>query len=156
MLVEASQWALAQTLVQHDAPINLTNRDGKTVMELAVERTSSEPDFQALLDDIQHRSKKETEREEHRAAERERENHRHRQRQRTLAAQHADNQQTRRGLGRMEDFGWGYFPSLAALQFQSAIPPPVSQTREQEKECRQVELILNTIGIMVVVYFILC
>eukprot|EP00970_Alexandrium_tamarense_P016750 scaffold7349_cov284-Alexandrium_tamarense.AAC.5 len=68
---------------------------------------------------------------------------RHRETQRTLAANalydiNADGTTgtTQRGLGRLED-GIGYFPSLAALQFQSAVPgpsPSVAAYENQERE----------------------
>jgi hypothetical protein len=88
-------------------------------------------------------------------------NVRHRERQRTLAANARSNSNTdnngtnQRGLGRLED-GVGYFPSMAALQFQSSIPgpsPSVAQYEKKEKE--RLDRILKTVGAIVLVYFLL-
>lgn len=86
-------------------------------------------------------------------------NRRHRERQRTLAANtrssNTDNSGNQRGLGRLED-GIGYFPSLAALQFQSSIPgpsPSVAQYEKKEKE--RLNRILKIVGGIVLIYFLL-
>jgi hypothetical protein len=86
-------------------------------------------------------------------------NNRHRERQRTLAANarsSSNNTRQQHGLGRMED-GVGYFPSLAALQFQSSIPGPSPSVAEYENsEKERLNVILRRIGFIVLVYFLLC
>lgn len=84
-------------------------------------------------------------------------NKRHRERQRTLAAnaRSNDNDDNIRGLGRLED-GVGYFPSLAALQFQSSIPGPSPSLAEFEnREKERLNRILKGIGYLVLAYFLI-
>ena len=80
----------------------------------------------------------------------------HRERQRTLAANARTNTGTenQRGLGRLED-GVGYFPSLAALQFQSSIPGPSPSLAEYENEEKErLNRILKCMCIIIFVYFL--
>ena len=83
-------------------------------------------------------------------------NKRHRERQRTLA----DNARSNLGnnehpLGRLED-GVGYFPSLAVLQFQSAIPAPSPSMAEFEKrEKERLNNILKWLGVIAFLYLLL-
>ncbi len=82
---------------------------------------------------------------------------RHRERQRTLAAnaRYTENDDNIRGLGRLED-GVGYFPSLAALQFQSSIPGPSPSLAEFEnREKERLNRILRWIGYLVLAYFLI-
>ena len=82
---------------------------------------------------------------------------RHRERQRTLAANARSdaNNDNQRGLGRLED-GIGYFPSLAALQFQSSIPgPSPSVAVDENKEKERLNRILRWISCIVFVYFLI-
>ena len=59
------------------------------------------------------------------------------------------------GLGRLE-VGVGYFPSLAALQFQSSTPEPTQSVAEYEnKENERLDRILKCIGMIVLIYFLL-
>lgn len=86
---------------------------------------------------------------------------RHRETQRTLAANarydiNADGitGTTQRGLGRLED-GIGYFPSLAALQFQSAVPGPSPSVAAYENQDRErLDRILKCLGLIVLLYFL--
>lgn len=84
---------------------------------------------------------------------------RHRERQRTLAANarsSANNAVQQHGLGRLED-GVGYFPCLAALQFQSSVPGPSPSVAEYENaEKERLNVILRWITFIVVAYFLLC
>ena len=80
----------------------------------------------------------------------------HRERQRTLAANARTNagNENQRGLGRLED-GVGYFPSLAALQFQSSIPGPSPSLAEFENEEKErLNRILKCLCIIIFVYFL--
>ena len=83
---------------------------------------------------------------------------RHRERQRTLAVNARNNRNNtnqQHGLGRLEA-GIGYFPSLAALQFQSSIPEPTQSVAEYEnKEKERLDRILKFIGMIVLIYFLL-
>ena len=84
---------------------------------------------------------------------------RHREVQRTLAANsrsdfNPNNGTNQRGVGTLED-GIGYFPSLAALQFQSSIPgpsPSIAQYEKREKE--RLDRILKIVGVIVLLYFL--
>lgn len=91
-------------------------------------------------------------------------NEEERERQRSLAADARSNAQNntfaagmngegQRGLGQLEE-GVGYFPSLAALQFQSSIPgPSPSIAAFERKERERLENILKCLGFFVAVYF---
>ena len=85
---------------------------------------------------------------------------RHRERQRTLAANarsnsNSDNGTNLRGLGSLED-GIGYFPSLAALQFQASIPGPSPSVAHYEKrEKERLDRILKIVGGIVLLYWLL-
>jgi len=60
------------------------------------------------------------------------------------------------GLGRMEQ-GYGYFPTLATLQFQSSVPPPSRSVAEEEINAREtLDRVLAYIGAVVFIFFILC
>jgi hypothetical protein len=65
------------------------------------------------------------------------------------------NGENQNGIGELQP-GWGYFPSLAALQFQSSIPPPSRSIAEYEmKEMQRINRILRFVGTIVFLYFIL-
>jgi hypothetical protein len=65
-----------------------------------------------------------------------------------------DGGSTQGGLGRLED-GCGYFPSLAALQFQASIPGPSPSLAEYEnKEKGRMNRILKSIGFIVLAFFL--
>jgi len=56
----------------------------------------------------------------------------------------------------MQEHGWGYFPSLAALQFQGAIPPPSASVALFEQEAKKhVNMVLKTIAFFVALLFLL-
>ena len=61
-----------------------------------------------------------------------------------------------RGLGQLHDHGWGFFPSLAALQFHGSIPEPPPSLMEMEyKQQSYLETIWKSIGLAILIYFIL-
>ena len=93
-----------------------------------------------------------------------------RQRQRSMESQANDQQEQRRqesngennttftngrwtgggGLGRMDEYGWGFFPCLAALQFQGSVPDPSASFRDVElKEKRRLRWIMRFVGVCV-------
>ena len=86
--------------------------------------------------------------------------YRHRERQRTLAANARSNANdvdgvNHPGLGRMGE-GVGYFPSLAALQFQSSVPGPSPSVAEYEDgERERLDRILWGMGIFALAYFLI-
>jgi len=56
----------------------------------------------------------------------------------------------------MQEHGWGYFPSLAALQFQGAIPPPSASVALFEQEAKKhINMVLKTIAFFVALLFLL-
>ena len=71
---------------------------------------------------------------------------------------HAANQGTivgMRGLGTMDE-GWGFFPSLFALQFQNSVPPPSASVADlEEKEKRRLQASLYLVALLVFFYFII-
>ena len=86
--------------------------------------------------------------------------YRRREEQRSLALEQrrarlnggADNSSS---LGQLEP-GWGYFPSLAALQFQGSIPPPSRSVAEFElRERQRLTRILFIIATIVFTYFLI-
>ena len=87
---------------------------------------------------------------------------RHRERQRTLAANARSDANDvdgggnhPGGLGRMGE-GVGYFPSLAALQFQSSVPGPSPSVAEYENgERERLDRILWGMGIFALAYFLI-
>jgi len=117
-----------------------------------------------LIDELTRRNKLELENMAAQADARLQANAQHRDRQRALAADararvvsglDAANGMVQRGLGTLDE-GWGYFPSLAALQFQQSIPPPSASFADVEnKERRRLEFIVKTIGCLVFVCFLL-
>jgi hypothetical protein len=96
-------------------------------------------------------------------------NAQHRQRQQVLAAGARSYNATmtqrdarfnmeliQRGLGQLYDHGWGFFPSLAALQFHGSIPePPASFVEVEKRMQRRLEKIVKTITIIILIVFIL-
>jgi hypothetical protein len=83
---------------------------------------------------------------------------RYRERQRALAASARSDAGNdggdHPGLGRMGE-GVGYFPSLAALQFQSSIPGPSPSVAEYEnRERERLDRILWGMGLFALAYFL--
>ena len=121
---------------------------------------ASSSEWTDFIQELKRREALEKAREEARDVARNQANVEHRDRQRTLASTYARtnaaiNGNQQRGLGRLED-GVGYFPSLAALQFQSSIPSPSPSVVEYENaEKERLNRILGSISILVLIYFLL-
>ena len=185
MLIRSGNIRLAMQLVDYDASVTLTNNAGLNCIAMAEEefakrrcsipfddrglnnnntrqRVSRWGDASSLewtdfIQELKRRETLEKARAEARQVARSQANDDHRERQRTLANTHyaAATNGNYRGLGRLED-GVGYFPSLAALQFQSSIPlpsPSVAEYENSEKE--RLNRILGSISILVLIYFLL-
>ncbi|KAL7467423.1 hypothetical protein ACHAXS_007661 [Conticribra weissflogii] len=124
--------------------------------------SSQTVEWNDFIEELKRRESLEKARAEARERARNRANEEHRERQRTLAASSlssangSDNNGTnQRGLGRLED-GVGYFPSLAALQFQSAIPgPSPSVAHYENKEKERLDRILKGLAVIVVAYLLM-
>ena len=60
------------------------------------------------------------------------------------------------GLGRMEE-GYGFFPTLATLQFQEAVPPPSRSITDDEQKIKEVlNKTLMMIGGIVFIVLLFC
>ncbi|KAL7442332.1 hypothetical protein ACHAXH_006663, partial [Discostella pseudostelligera] len=170
LLIQSGNLRLATNLLHHDASVLLTNDAGldciataqKVFLELQQKQQwnpSQSAEWNDFIQELRRREGVEKARREARDRARSQANDEHRERQRTLAANarsSSNNTRQQHGLGRMED-GVGYFPSLAALQFQSSIPGPSPSVAEYENsEKERLNVILRRIGFIVLVYFLLC
>eukprot|EP01082_Thalassiosira_pseudonana_P000313 g98.t1 g98 contig1:234712-236149(-) len=168
LLIQSGAIELANHLLNHEASVTLTNDAGFDCIASAEhhlqQRSKSNHEHQRwrdFIEDLKQRETLEKARTEARERARTQANEEHRETQRTLAANalydiNADGTTgtTQRGLGRLED-GIGYFPSLAALQFQSAVPgpsPSVAAYENQERE--RLDRILKCLGLIVLLYFL--
>uniref|UniRef100_A0A7S2UQV2 U-box domain-containing protein n=1 Tax=Attheya septentrionalis TaxID=420275 RepID=A0A7S2UQV2_9STRA len=167
-VIQAGELHLAQDLLNHEygASVLVTNQNGKTPLYAAeacfstCTTVETKLQWSAFLEDLRKSEQTERDTEERRTQERQRVNQEHRDTQRDLAASARDAADSARagvprGLGELED-GWGYFPSLTALQFQGSIPPPPASVAEQEKqERRRIDFVLRSLTTIVVVFFLL-
>jgi len=124
--------------------------------------------YRKLIQDMESRLLKEKEEEKTMIEIRSEANSQHRQRQQVLAANarsyntavtqrdaRMNNELIQRGLGQLQDHGWGFFPSLTALQFHGSIPePPPSLMEMEHKQLARLERIWKSIGILILIYFI--
>eukprot|EP00956_Cyclotella_meneghiniana_P005809 scaffold7557_cov68-Cyclotella_meneghiniana.AAC.6 len=171
-LIQSGNINLAIHLVNHDANVTLTNDAGIDCIASAEEmlqniqqrRTNNEcqatvDEWRVFIEELKRKEALEKARIEARDRARNQANDEHRELQRTLAANsrsnfNQNNGTNQRGLGTLED-GIGYFPSLAALQFQSSIPgpsPSVAQYEKREKE--RLDRILKIVGGIILLYFL--
>ncbi|KAL7439479.1 hypothetical protein ACHAXM_007093 [Skeletonema potamos] len=172
LLIISREIHLANHLLSHDANVTIVNDAGSDCIATA-EQALSEQQKDALINnnnnptleewndfiqELKRRESLEKARSEARDRARTHANEQHRERQRTLAANArsdgGDGGSTQGGLGRLED-GCGYFPSLAALQFQSSIPAPSPSLAEYEKrEKERMNRILKSVGFIVLAFFL--
>ena len=171
-LIQAGRVDLANVLLRHHVSVLPVDEDGQSAVDVAQkirDRATidkSKSDWTALIKELRRRATVEKEQEEARTRARERSNEEHRERQRELAE--AERERNRYGtstnaggtirgsLGTLEE-GWGYFPSLAALQFQGSIPPPSPSIANWERrEKRRLDLVLKSVAAVVVLYLFLC
>jgi len=179
MLILSEQIDLANFFISYDAPIyEMANDKGKNSVQLTqqiiseLETNPIDPtniqcwkDLEQALSELESTQK---EKEEAKSNARVTANAQNRERQQVLATNARAEQndvdeevglngiQVRHQLGSLEE-GWGYFPSLAALQFQGAVPPPSESFAECEnKEKKRLQLILGCISLPVLLFLILC
>lgn len=169
-LVLAGRVDLANVLLRHHVSVLPVDEDGKSAIDVTQKMRDrntgdkSTSEWTSLIKELRRRAAVEKEQEEARTRARERSNEEHRERQRELAE--AERERSRYGnnaggtirgsLGTLEE-GWGYFPSLAALQFQGSIPPPSPSIANWERrEKRRLDLVLKSVAAVVVLYLFLC
>mmetsp|Transcript_45561 Transcript_45561/g.53348 ORF Transcript_45561/g.53348 Transcript_45561/m.53348 type:complete len:344 (-) Transcript_45561:300-1331(-) len=175
LIIRSGHLPLARAVLPFSSVHKISDENGLSVIEAAekiltrinsVGRTEWKQFSEELKSKGLHDEKKSKEREEARTQA----NQDHRQRQRSLAADARDRRDisnlilggtgsgngTIRGLGNLEE-GWGYFPSLAALQFQSSVPLPPRSVAEDERKVREkLDRIIRGISFVVLIYFIFC
>lgn len=170
LLIQSREIHLANHLLNHDANVTIVNDAGMDCIATAEQALSEQQkntlmnnptleEWNDFIQELKRRESLEKARSEARDRARTQANEQHRERQRTLAANArsdgADGGSTNGGLGRLED-GCGYFPSLAALQFQASIPGPSSSLAEYEnKEKERMNRILKSIGLIILALFLL-
>jgi len=170
LLIQSRQFLnLCRIFLDHDASVLVPNEQGKTCLEAAEEIISSmgrnnstqKHKWVQLIEEIKRKAELEKEKLEQLRERRTSENRRNRdvQAQRSRLATAArnnnnnNNQNTIRSeLGVLED-GWGYFPSLVALQFQSSIPQPPSSISVYEQNEKLRHKRIMTILFSILVFF---
>jgi hypothetical protein len=171
---------LCQTFVNHHVPVtSIVNQNGESCIDVLKALLSSSSFMQRndsryqcwndLLTQLEHTAC--IEQEEIMKSEQQREafNQRQRQRQETLANEnrrmvHDTNHRIlsssltsmiQNGLGSLEE-GYGFFPSLIALQFQGNIPPPPAAfARIEHEEKSRLYIILKSTVVLVFMLWIL-
>lgn len=172
-LIRAGRADLARLLLMHNVSALAVDEGGESAADAAEKMVASATNESAISEwsdlarELRRKAKVEKEKEDARARARERSNEEHRERQRELAADERERTRAgagnaggvilvRGGLGSLEE-GWGYFPSLAALQFQDSIPPPSPSVADWERrEKRRLDLVLRSMAAVVVLYLFLC
>lgn len=175
MLIQSREIHFANHLLNHDANVTIVNDAGLDCIAtaeqalseqqkdaMAINSNNNNPTLEEWNDFIQELKRRESlekARTEARDRARTQANEQHRERQRTLAASAqfdgGGGGSSQGGLGHLED-GCGYFPSLAALQFQSSIPGPSPSLAEYEnKEKERMNRILKSVGLIVLAFFLL-
>lgn len=172
--------SLCQVFVHHHVPvISIVNHNGETCIDVLktilsslsfMQRNESRAPWNDLLAQLE--KKASMEREEIIKLEQQRQvlNQRQRQRQETLAQESRTMANANRhilssssplssmmqnGLGSLEE-GYGYFPSLVALQFQNHIPsPPATFVQIEHDEKSRLYTILKSTTILVFMIWIL-
>eukprot|EP00565_Helicotheca_tamesis_P006872 CAMPEP_0185728308 /NCGR_PEP_ID=MMETSP1171-20130828/3696_1 /TAXON_ID=374046 /ORGANISM="Helicotheca tamensis, Strain CCMP826" /LENGTH=376 /DNA_ID=CAMNT_0028396999 /DNA_START=102 /DNA_END=1232 /DNA_ORIENTATION=+ len=178
LFVLAGNLELSRILLYHDAPVTTVNKDGWTIVQAAESYVETQgrstlglsrrAEWNDFIEELRQKEEVEAQKEEARTQARNRANEEHREQQRNLAEEerrsriegrnrlNGTNLRGARGaLGDLED-GWGYFPSLAVLQFQGAVPdPPVGMAGYERRAKRRLDVILNSVGLLVLFYFLL-
>lgn len=170
LLIQSRQFLnLCRIFLDHDASVLVPNEQGKTCLEAAEEvislmgrnNSTQKHEWGQLIEEIKRKAELEKEKLEQLRDRRTSENRRNRdvQAQRSRLATAArnnnnnNNQNTIRSeLGVLED-GWGYFPSLVALQFQSSIPQPPSSISVYEQNEKLRHKRIMTILFSILVFF---
>ncbi|KAL9189553.1 hypothetical protein ACHAXT_009228 [Thalassiosira profunda] len=177
LLIQSGNIHLATHLLNHDASVTLTNDAGMDCIATAEHTFAHQQErlrqtvpsernkhnagtiaeWNDFIRELKRREAAEKARSEARDRARSQANEEHRERQRTLAAnaRSASRDGGQSGLGRVED-GVGYFPSLAALQFQGSIPAPSPSVAEYEnREKERLNRIMKCVAFVGLVYFLL-
>lgn len=168
-LIRSGRADLVKIFLGHDPPVLAVGNDGTSAADAAEQmKLRSEEkgigEWSDLVSHIKMLGRQETEREEARLRSRENSNRVYRQRQRELTEQERertrpfpdDRGASARGLGSLQE-GWGYFPSLAALQFQGSIPaPPPSVADWEGRERKRLDFVLRTVASALVLYLLFC
>ena len=171
-LICAGRADLANLLLRHNVSVLPVDEEGQSAADVAqkmrdrVTSDKSISEWVNLTKELRRRATVEKEQEEARTRARQRSNEEHRERQRELAEAERDRNRygtpstaggtVRGSLGSLEE-GWGYFPSLSALQFQGSIPPPSPSIAIWERrEKRRLNLVLKSVAAVVVLYLFLC
>ena len=182
MLIEAQQLDLVQYLlhaIQHNSAASLTHAIvdpasgvsrtcAEAVEDILLQSFTSSDEkrkWSDLLGQIKRRQGEEEEAMHAKEQARQQVNQAHRREQRTLQRdarerETAGNQYGisggTHGLGRMEE-GYGYFPTLAALQFQEAVPPPSRSVVDDEQKIKKIlDKTLMIVGGIVFIFFLIC
>lgn len=159
MIILSRNLPIARTFLHYEAPVLLADRQGLSCFGAAQSNALADSSWRTLVEELRKQENIEKERAEARDEARSRANQEHRTQQMTLAttmqSRNSNNMQNVRGLGDLED-GWGYFPSLVALQFQSSIPPPTSSIAVLEREEKQrLSFILRMFSVGMLILWIL-
>jgi len=172
MLIQSRKIDLIKLFLLHDVPVTFTNNDGHTPLDLAQQILSdttptSKMNWHDLISQITKLHRSQTQKIKAQNSARTRANLQHRERQRVLSATNdnaarrrqqpiIDQDMLRHGLGTLEANGRGYFPSLAALQFQGSVPEPSASFADVERrERRRLDWILRGVGCCVLFYFLI-
>lgn len=176
---------LCQVFVQHQVPVlSIVNHKGETCIDLlnsilssfssssSSGRNDSKHQWVEMLKQLKHKASMEKEETIQLEQHREQFNQRQRQRQQVLAheSRHIANanrhvssssmisltSMMQNGLGSLEE-GYGFYPSLVALQFQASIPPPPATFAQIENEEKtRLYRILKSTTALVFLLWILC
>jgi hypothetical protein len=174
---------LCQVFVQHQVPVlSIVNHKGETCIDLlntillssssSSSWNDSKHPWVEMLKQLKHKAVMEKEETIQLEQQRERFNQRQRQRQEVLAHESRNIANANRhvssssmmpltsmmqnGLGSLEE-GYGFYPSLVALQFQASIPPPPATFAQIEyEEKKRLYTILKSTTVMIFLLWILC
>jgi hypothetical protein len=161
MLIQEEQIELIRFFLSHQSPLTILNDerlDCAGFIRQKIQHARNSNVWKELLKEVEQKSILEVQRKEQQDQLREASNARQRERQRSLARE-ARNMAAmnrngtvingtliRNGLGSLEE-GYGYFPSLVALQFQESVPPPSATFAEAElAEKERLRYILKWLG----------
>ena len=168
-LIRKGQLEMVQFFLSHDVSVTIVNDDGLSSIDLIQReiREGNSRGWNNILKDVERKAQIEIEKKQQQEEARNENNAELRERQRVLADEARnitamnrngtviDGTLIQNGLGSLEE-GYGYFPSLLALQFQGSIPPPSASFAElEERERKRLEYIVKWISGIVFVIWIL-
>lgn len=160
-LVQEEQLDLVRFFLSHNSPLTILNDERMNCADVIRQKIQHGRTWMAwtdLLKDVEERAMIEIQRKQQQEQHREDRNTQQRERQRFLANEARNNAAMyrngtvingtliRNGLGSLEE-GYGYFPSLVALQFQGSVPPPSASFADVElAERDRLRYILKWLG----------